>query len=59
MPEPLPPQPDIEFDGELMNTLGALEKFLQEGKDSVPLLIRCGLAHAQFETIQPSLDGKA
>ena len=40
-----------------MNALGALEKFLHEGKDNVPLLIRCGLAHAQFETIHPFLDG--
>jgi Fic family protein len=35
----------------------ALEKFLHEGKTTVPLLIRCGLAHAQFETIHPFLDG--
>lgn len=42
---------------ELMNCLGALEKFLHEGKTNVPLLIRCGLAHAQFETIHPFLDG--
>lgn len=42
---------------ELMACLGALEKFLHEGKTSVPLLIRCGLAHAQFETIHPFLDG--
>lgn len=48
----VPPPPH-----ELMNALGALEKFLHEGKDTVPLLIRCGLAHAQFETIHPFLDG--
>lgn len=48
----VPPPPH-----ELMNTLGDLEKFLHDGKTSVPLLIRCGLAHAQFETIHPFLDG--
>lgn len=48
----VPPPPH-----ELMNALGALEKFLHHGKTSVPLLIRCGLAHAQFETIHPFLDG--
>jgi len=48
----VPPPPHA-----LMETLGALEKFLHEGKSSVPLLIRCGLAHAQFETIHPFLDG--
>lgn len=48
----VPPPPH-----ELMSALGALERFLHEGKASVPLLIRCGLAHAQFETIHPFLDG--
>jgi Fic family protein len=48
----VPPPPH-----ELMASLGALEKFLHEGKTTVPLLIRCGLAHAQFETIHPFLDG--
>jgi len=48
----VPPPPHA-----LMNALGALEKFLHEGQTTVPLLIRCGLAHAQFETIHPFLDG--
>lgn len=48
----VPPPPH-----ELMNALGMLEKFLHDGKSTVPLLIRCGLAHAQFETIHPFLDG--
>jgi Fic family protein len=30
---------------------------LHEAKFDVPLLVRCGLAHAQFETIHPFLDG--
>jgi Fic family protein len=48
----VPPPPH-----ELMNTLGALERFLHDGRTTVPLLVRCGLAHAQFETIHPFLDG--
>jgi Fic family protein len=48
----VPPPPH-----ELMTALGDLEKFLHQGKTTVPLLIRCGLAHAQFETIHPFLDG--
>jgi len=48
----IPPPPH-----ELMASLGQLETFLHDARDSVPLLIRCGLAHAQFETIHPFLDG--
>ena len=48
----VPPPPQ-----EVMNTLGALEIFMHDGKATTPLLIRCGLAHAQFETIHPFLDG--
>ena len=48
----VPPPPH-----ELMSALGAFERFLHDGKRDVPLLIRCGLAHAQFETIHPFLDG--
>jgi Fic family protein len=36
--------------------LGVLERFLHED-DAVPLLVKIGLAHAQFETIHPFLDG--
>jgi Fic family protein len=36
--------------------LGDLELFLH-GQDDLPLLIKVGLAHAQFETIHPFLDG--
>jgi len=45
------PPPVHEMDTALDN----LEKFLHE--ESLPLLIQCGLAHAQFETIHPFLDG--
>jgi len=48
----VPPPPH-----ELMDALGALERFLHEARATVPLLVRCGLAHAQFETIHPFLDG--
>ncbi len=48
----VPPPPH-----ELMAALGDLERFLHDARDSVPLLVRCGLAHAQFETIHPFLDG--
>lgn len=41
---------------EMQNALNNLEKFLHQ-QDSLPALIHCGLAHAQFETIHPFLDG--
>lgn len=42
---------------ELMKFLGDLERFFHDRKMDTPLLIQCGLAHAQFETIHPFLDG--
>lgn len=41
---------------EMQSALDNLEKFLHEQK-TYPALIHCGLAHAQFETIHPFLDG--
>lgn len=41
---------------EMHDALNALEKFLHD-RESLPPLIHCGLAHAQFETIHPFLDG--
>jgi Fic family protein len=41
---------------EMRQALDNFEKFLHEDGD-VPVLIHCGLAHAQFETIHPFLDG--
>ncbi|MCY3748090.1 MAG: Fic family protein [Chloroflexi bacterium] len=35
----------------------ALERFLHADEDGLPLLVRAGLAHVQFETIHPFLDG--
>lgn len=34
-----------------------LERFLHSDDDGIPLLIRAGVAHLQFETIHPFLDG--
>ncbi len=47
----VPPPP-----GEVQGALGNLETFLH-GDSDLPLLIKIGLAHAQFETIHPFLDG--
>lgn len=40
---------------EMHQALDEFEKFLHD--DSLPVLIQTGLAHAQFETIHPFLDG--
>lgn len=37
--------------------MSALERFLHAEGDGVPVLARAGLAHVQFETIHPFLDG--
>jgi Fic family protein len=37
--------------------MAALERFLHADDDGVPVLVRTGLAHVQFETIHPFLDG--
>ena len=47
----VPPPP-----AEVPAVLGALETFLHH-QDDLPLLVKIGLAHAQFETIHPFLDG--
>lgn len=47
----VPPPP-----AEVSGALGDLERFLH-AEDTLPLLIKIGLAHAQFETIHPFLDG--
>ena len=48
----VPPPPD-----RLMDCMGALEKFLHDDPVRTPLLIKAALAHVQFETIHPFLDG--
>lgn len=47
----VPPPP-----AEVPKALGELESFLHR-EDELPLLIKIGLAHTQFETIHPFLDG--
>ena len=37
--------------------MGELEQFLHTRDDGLPTLVRAGLAHVQFETIHPFLDG--
>jgi len=48
----VPPPPNLVAD-----CMSSLERFLHAGEDGLPVLIRVGLAHAQFETIHPFLDG--
>jgi len=48
----VPPPPD-----KVMECMGALEKFLHDQPVKLPLLIKAALAHVQFETIHPFLDG--
>jgi Fic family protein len=42
---------------EVLPAMGALEKFLHDDPVKTPILVKAGLAHAQFETIHPFLDG--
>ena len=37
--------------------MAALERFIHATDDDLPVLIKAGLAHVQFETIHPFLDG--
>ena len=48
----VPPPPH-----QLAACLADFERFLHAEQDGMPVLIRTGLAHAQFETIHPFLDG--
>lgn len=47
----IPPPPEI-----VPQVLGELEKFIHQ-EDDLPLLVKIGLAHVQFENIHPFLDG--
>ncbi len=48
----VPPPPQL-----VPECMGALERFLHDESAELPVLIRAGLAHVQFETIHPFLDG--
>ena len=48
----VPPPADMVVD-----CMGALEKFLQDDPVKTPVLIKAALAHVQFESIHPFLDG--
>jgi Fic family protein len=48
----VPPPPE-----EVADALSALERFIHAEGDGIPALVRAGVAHVQFETIHPFLDG--
>lgn len=48
----VPPPPS-----RLMECLDPFEKFLHDERGSLPLLVKLGLIHVQFESIHPFLDG--
>jgi Fic family protein len=48
----VPPPPEY-----VQDCLSQMEAFLHQEDDGLPLLLRAGLVHAQFETIHPFLDG--
>jgi Fic family protein len=48
----VPPPPQ-----EVMACMGDLEGFLHADTPHIPVLVKAGLAHVQFETIHPFLDG--
>ncbi|HZP84950.1 MAG TPA: Fic family protein [Chthonomonadaceae bacterium] len=48
----VPPPPE-----EVVSCMGALEKFLHDIPERTPTLLKAALAHVQFETIHPFLDG--
>ena len=48
----VPPPPHLVAD-----CMGELERFLHDERAELPMLLRAGLVHVQFETIHPFLDG--
>ncbi len=48
----VPPPPE-----QVESCMAALEAFLHEETDGMPILLKAALAHVQFETIHPFLDG--
>lgn len=47
------PPPHTEVPGGISD----IERFLHDDKDGLPVLVKAALAHVQFETIHPFLDG--
>lgn len=41
----------------VIEKMGELESFIHEEKDKLPILVKAALAHVQFETVHPFLDG--
>lgn len=48
----VPPPPN-----QVQECMATLERFIHATDDGLPILVKAGLAHAQFETIHPFLDG--
>ena len=48
----VPPPPD-----KVIECMGSLELFLHSERPALPVLVKAALAHVQFETIHPFLDG--
>ncbi len=48
----VPPPPHL-----VVECMGELESFLHDRRTGMPILIKAALAHVQFETIHPFLDG--
>lgn len=48
----VPPPPQL-----VTACMGDLEKFIHAESQTMPVLVKAGLAHVQFETIHPFLDG--
>ena len=48
----VPPPPT-----EVLDCMSQLEQFIHEERSTLPTIIKAGLAHAQFESIHPFLDG--
>ena len=58
VPAPLPPQPPLVPPADqLAGCLNAFERFLHDNPEPTSPLLRAALAHGQFETIHPFLDG--
>ncbi len=48
----VPPPPD-----DVLDCMSQLEQFIHDERSTLPIVIKAGLAHAQFESIHPFLDG--